>query len=459
MDENEKWNIYFDEFNTKIENNKYYKYDIKENNIYNMSKYRKDWRDKIVYSIDPEGCQDADDAFSIWEEKEIIHLLIHIADPTSYFSPYINNGLFREMIENKCSIYITGKSPRNMFSENLIKKCSLIDGDKYVISIHILLKPIYKKNMFKIINSEIEYGIINCDVSKNYKRFNYNSAAKELYKDNILLIGIEIAKTFWNIRKSDNQDGFMFSDLYNSVPIMDNNKKYVILEKDNKAVKVMKSMICEFAIYANYIFAKNMNNNKIYRKLIYNSQNKNETEIDKIHNIIREGYSAKYTTEKLPHNLIGYELYTHGTSPLRRASDCLVHFLIKIDKLGISSPFNINELNNWILSINNKCKIIKKLQFTDIKIRTLQWISQQLYLNNILKIRCKVINYTGLFLNILIIKINKLNVNISYSLKRIYKNLPEYSKIGYTIDIIISKIYFPNKYDEGIFPEIDEYFK
>ena len=39
-----------------------------------------------VFSIDPEGCEDADDAFSIYKEKEVLYLAIHIADPTEYIS-------------------------------------------------------------------------------------------------------------------------------------------------------------------------------------------------------------------------------------------------------------------------------------------------------------------------------------------------------------------------------------
>ena len=39
-----------------------------------------------VYSIDPEGCEDADDAFSIYKEDEKIFLAIHIADQTEFIN-------------------------------------------------------------------------------------------------------------------------------------------------------------------------------------------------------------------------------------------------------------------------------------------------------------------------------------------------------------------------------------
>ena len=39
-----------------------------------------------TYSIDPDGCEDADDAFSIYEENEKLFLAIHIADPTEYIN-------------------------------------------------------------------------------------------------------------------------------------------------------------------------------------------------------------------------------------------------------------------------------------------------------------------------------------------------------------------------------------
>ena len=66
--------------------------DLKLDNLYGLENKRIDYRHLNIYSIDPPKCSDADDAFSIYKDGDNIHLLIHIADPTSYFNP--NDKLF-----------------------------------------------------------------------------------------------------------------------------------------------------------------------------------------------------------------------------------------------------------------------------------------------------------------------------------------------------------------------------
>ena len=53
--------------------------------IYNITD-RKDLTDLETYSIDPDGCEDADDAFSIYFENNKLYLAIHIADPTEFIN-------------------------------------------------------------------------------------------------------------------------------------------------------------------------------------------------------------------------------------------------------------------------------------------------------------------------------------------------------------------------------------
>ena len=39
-----------------------------------------------VFTIDPEGCEDADDAFSIFYDQGGLFLALHIADPTEFIN-------------------------------------------------------------------------------------------------------------------------------------------------------------------------------------------------------------------------------------------------------------------------------------------------------------------------------------------------------------------------------------
>ena len=56
-----------------------------------------------VYTVDPEGCTDADDGFSIYTQGDTIVLSIHIADPTDYIS--IRSTLWKDIRKRGVTCY------------------------------------------------------------------------------------------------------------------------------------------------------------------------------------------------------------------------------------------------------------------------------------------------------------------------------------------------------------------
>lgn len=406
-------------------------YDLNLDNIYKIND-RIDYTNLTIYSIDPENCTDADDAFSIYKEDNNIHLLIHIADPTSYFTPH--DKLFNDIINNGTTIYLSNKEPDHLFPDNILNKSSLIDGIKNTISVHTILTK--EDNIYKIKQSTIKFCIINCS---NGKRFTYEQAADEL-SDDILLLGLDISLFLKKNRH-------IHEDLIFVIPKMKDN--IVILKPDTKEVIMMKNMIAEFAIHANNIFANGLDNDNLFlRSLVID--NKSNTSI---HDLIKNGISAKYTNDKIMHDLIGSH-YTHSTSPLRRASDCIVHFLLKAKYLKIDSPFSNDELQLYANKLNIRTKEMKNLQFKDIKLRTFQWIAEELECRlNSIKMKIKYINYKEPFLNLMIIEIDNMNVNIPYTIKT-----KKFNHEIITNNINITKINLYNKFDMGTLPELDNLF-
>ncbi len=402
-----------------------------------------------VYSIDPPGCTDADDAFSIVVLNNYVHLYIHIADPTSYFSP--DSELFKYILERGQTMYLNlpphTSKPNHLFPDDIIEKCSLTHANN-AITVHTQLEPIYsEKQMFKIINSKIIFSKIN---TFNHKKLTYEEASNYILSDITLMLGVKIAQDFWINRKHINnstEDDFMFSDLFFTIPTI---KESVILKPDNKQIKVMKSMIGEFAIHANCVFAKGLlsSDNNIFFRAI-------KTKHTDLFDVIKYGDSAKYTHLNLSHDLLNTEHYTHGTSPLRRASDCIVHFLLKSLYLNIESPFNEDQLKKFGEHLTQRNKYFRNIQFKETKLRIFQWIAEELESRmNTIKIKVKVINYNKPYLNILITHIDDMNVHISYCLKR------DKYDMNINVHIIeISKINITNlKYDENILPELDKAF-
>ena len=136
-----------------------------------------------------------------------------------------------------------------------------------------------------------------------------------------------------------------------------------------------------------------------------------------LHEIITNGIHADYMNKVSSHDLVGSEEYTHFTSPIRRASDCICHYLLKYLYLknfnnNLKIPFNLNKLQG----LSEKCvfesKKIKKIQYKDNKFRLIQIMNNMLYYNDFLTLSYYITSYKAP-LNIIINKI----MHISYTLK------------------------------------------
>jgi len=438
------WNTLFNNSFNNIHTNIHNNYDLKLDNLYGIENKRIDYRHLEIYSIDPPKCTDADDAFSIYKDEDNnIHLLIHIADPTAWFNP--NDKLFEDIINNGCTVYLSNREPDHLFPNNILEESSLTDGIKNVVIVHTILKP--NNNNYFWSKTTIEYGIINCS---NGKRFTYDEAAEEMYNDNTLLLGVDIAKLFYNQRNKNKLIEFG-GETFTIPKIVDNT---VILKPDSKEVRIMKAMICEFAIHANKIFANGLDDDNLFlRTLVLDKTSDKISDIPNnnlIHHLIKEGISANYMSDKLKHDLIG-SYYTHSTSPLRRASDCIVHFLLKAKYLQIEPPFNNIQLKEYADKLNKINKEMKNIQFKDIKLRTFQWIAEELECRlNSIKMKVKFISFKEPFVNLIIVSLDNMAVNIPYTIKRKQLNTKqEYFNVN------ITKINNYDKYDEGTLPELD----
>ena len=68
-------------------------------------KERTNFCNRNTYSIDPDGCLDADDAFSVYKEDGKLYLAIHIADPTEYID--IHSPLWEDIKRRTTTKYLS----------------------------------------------------------------------------------------------------------------------------------------------------------------------------------------------------------------------------------------------------------------------------------------------------------------------------------------------------------------
>ena len=446
--------------NTILDPNKFYDLNYIDNEIFRLSFTRP------VYTIDPENCKDADDGFSLWHENNKLYLAIHIADPTSFIPISSDpNSLFQLLKKRSTSCYPSANDPIHMMPRNILNRSSLMeDSDdsnlKFAIS---LLLEIDKKTLLPINVSydSLKFTVINC---KNEFKFSYVSAANT--KNDVInlcrKIGVAMRQNRNDSIKLDSKTKIKY---INSIPYFENI---------NHEVLEVQHMIEEFAIYTNsyvgnylyyYLCLKNIagdNYNAIFRSCrandIYENLDQKTISDDEIFAyLVKEGISAQYTNKPEFHEMISKEqLYTHFTSPIRRFSDCICHYLLKfiylhrLDK-DKKAPFTATELKEIIDCIHSKSKLCKKISLEDNKFRTIQSIFNKInsfdfvphrYCNNnkFIQLKCE---YNGCHFN------NGLKyINILITTIYEYSN---YSLIN-TFNVKISSSFIINEWD-------DDYYK
>jgi exoribonuclease R len=224
-----------------------------------------------TYSIDPIGCKDIDDAFSI--ENEILY--IHISDLT----PWIKNDSTIDKLAQMYFSTLYGDEtnfpmlPREL-SENI---CSLIDNNERAA---ITLKIEFKEN--KIFGQSLFQSVI-----KNNNVLNY---------DNCNTI-INRVKPYAEI-------------LGNIIGMSDINDSHKVVEV--------------FMIYYNMYIAG------LERCQLYRVQSKKEHIYpDELSFMNIE--SATYSLKNTGHYCLGIPYYTHATSPIRRYADILVQRMLRYE--------------------------------------------------------------------------------------------------------------------------------
>lgn len=266
----------------KIDNNK-----IKDDTTL-INNIQSNLPDYEVFSIDPLGSTDIDDAFHYKRlNNNFYEIGIHIASPSRFFEKDI------EYILNRVTtIYLPNRKYNllpNIYADNL---CSLLENtNRFAISVIITINQ-NKIETYKIINT----------IVKNIKNYNYDQYDK--YKNNNEFI--EISKIFFELDHLDSH-------------------------------KLVENwMIITNKIIANYLIEKGLKNIILRKHNLSDIESIHLANIDeklnKYLNIRREN-SALYeiydkNSNTQTHSKLGNTYYTHFTSPIRRAIDLFIHLLI-----------------------------------------------------------------------------------------------------------------------------------
>ncbi len=275
-----------------------------------------------IYSIDPIGCKDIDDAITYVNENKFI---VHIADPN------ILNNIFdlNKYYENCSSIYLDVDICTES-SGTLCKTYHLLPNS---ISTNCL--SLVEGKARSVISTEIEFidGLpVITNISRRIIRTTKNLSYDEA---NIMLNENGDIKNLFELSKK--LEPLYFKDMEISMNDTSFIKKTILTDTHD--------MVQLYMLVTNHLIGKYLaTNDSVKNKIIYRTCTQNN-------------FNAMYSYENIGHAVLQMNDYIHFTSPIRRVVDYINHQLV-LETLLID---NLNKYNTDIQKINKYTKFIKKI--------------------------------------------------------------------------------------------------
>ena len=349
----------FEEFPEEVENEaKKVAIPVKNEKLTN----RKDFRDRLIFTIDGDDAKDFDDAISLTKDGDVYNLGVYIAD----VSHYVKEGskLDEEAFKRGTSVYFPDHVLPMLPVELSNGICSLNPNeDRLVLAVEAKLS-----SSGKILDYEINKGIINSSYRMTYKNvtkiLNGDKQATEKYKEIVPTIFEmkELAKILITRRENAGELDFDIPE-----PCIELNKDGTVKNIYRKPRDMSDRIIEQFMVLTNEIVARHFDkmdlpfvyrvheiptlekmqkfkafasslglkfsaqgkepSPKDFQILLKNSKNEDySVALSKV--MLRSMQKARYETENLGHFGLALRDYCHFTSPIRRYPDLTIHRII-----------------------------------------------------------------------------------------------------------------------------------
>lgn len=354
---------------------------------------RRDLRHLPFCTIDPVTAKDFDDAICYISETNTLY--VAIADVSEYVKPF--GAIDAEAIYRSFSIYLPHRSipmlPREL-SETLCSLQPLVDRLAYTFELKINPST-YEVDSFELYESIIHshrrfsYEDIDAFLEGNLEAQNpkealtlaYIPALNELtgklrderYKKGYHFRSSELEMRIdaeGNIIKTEFSVETPSHGLIEDCMLLANKAAASMYERGVFRIHEIPSAMKLQSLYQELasigIFVEFQGSIKDTITAIQAEAEKREliSEVDTL--IIRAQMQARYTPYNMGHFGLGFDHYTHFTSPIRRYSDLIVHRLLKAIKAGDT------EEGSYVLrNIESLCTSIseKEREASDIEIR------------------------------------------------------------------------------------------
>lgn len=315
---------------------------------------RADLRDELIFTIDPVDAKDFDDAISLNRLKNgNYHLGVHIADVSHYVTE--GSALDEEALLRGTSVYLMNdvvpmlpeKLSNDICSlkekvERLVFSCFMeIDGQGNVVKYNVHKSVIKSKKRFTY--EEVQ-KILDAEEGLFYDKLaEMNELHRILFKKRLSEGSLDFESTEV---KAEIQNGLIKSikpkERLESMRLIEDfmliANKYVTLfiEKQKKKVPFIyrvhdlpdKKRIAELSQFVKQFGIRlDPENKRSIQKMLMEIEGRPEEFL--INDItIRAMSKAVYSEENIGHYGLGFDFYTHFTSPIRRYPDLIVHRIL-----------------------------------------------------------------------------------------------------------------------------------
>ncbi len=370
-------------------------------------KKRRDFRDVITFTIDPEDAKDFDDAISFKKlENGNYEIGVHIADVTHYVRP--GNDLDNDAFDRATSVYLVDRTVP-MLPERLSNElCSLrphedkltfaavfeIDSNgkvhnewfgrtiihsahrfsyeqaqeviesgagKFAEEIKILneLHLILRKERFKKGAVNFETSEVKFKLDKDGKPLSVvpkvRKEAHKLIEEFMLLANKAVATYVFKMKKGEERNTFVYRthDFPNPEKVSD----FALFAKQ----------------FGHTLETEEASVSRSLNKLMDEIEGKPEQNV--LQSLaVRAMAKAKYTTEAKQHFGLAFDHYTHFTSPIRRYPDMMVHRLLQ-HYLDNGKSVNKKEFEEKCIHSSEREKRAADAERASIKYKQVEFMS------------------------------------------------------------------------------------